>query len=194
MNPMTTRLAARLAAGAALALVALWTVTPSASAHGDEETTVGYVLVEQALGHLAHDTSSSGIELAMEKVQDALDTKDQEGMSVAEVEQAMRALESGDASTARRLLQDSIKTALARQPRATGNETGTTKIVPELHGRTGFGGQDWLFLLVSIVAVVAGTWLAVVFRPHESVGVLRSLLGSPAVDDASDIGRDPKGS
>lgn len=170
---------------AAATLFALFTVTAPASAHGDDETTEGYLLVQQALGHLAHDASSVGIDLAMEKVQDALDTEDQEGVSVPELEQGMAALEAGDVPQARALLEGSIKTALAALPPATGNQTGTTTIVPELAGRSGFGGQDWLFLLASIVSIVAGVWLAFLFRPHDSIGVLRSLLGPPPADPAS---------
>lgn len=179
-----------------MAAALLMLVVPSspASAHGDDETTEGYLLVQQALGHLAHDTSAEGIALAMEKVQDALETKDQEGVSVAELQQGMAALEAGDAVHARTLLQDSIKVALAEQPRATGNETGTRLIIPELEGRSGFGGQEWLFLLVSVVAVVAGISLAYLFRPHDSIGVLRSLLGTPPPEaDGSATRPDQKG-
>ncbi len=168
---------------ASILLLTVAVVTTSgalpAFAHGDGETEIGYVLVEQALGHLAHDTSAEGIGLAMEKVNDALETDEQGGMSVPEVEQAMAALEAGDATGARTLLQDSIKEALSMQPPATGNETGTTRIVPELPGRASFGAQEWLFLVVSVVLLLTGSWLAYVFRPHESIGVLRSLLGPP---------------
>jgi hypothetical protein len=57
---------------AALALLFAFALVPPASAHGGDETEEGYLLVQQALGHLAHDTSHDGIALAMEKVDDAL--------------------------------------------------------------------------------------------------------------------------
>ena len=64
--------------------LAVGSMLSAAPARADEpgETTVGYLLVQQALGHLAHDTSSEGIEIAMEKTDDALGTNDQEGVDV----------------------------------------------------------------------------------------------------------------
>ncbi len=126
-----------------LGLVAL---APPALAHGGDETQEGYLLVQQALGHLAHDTTHTGIDLAMEKVDDALAAKDQDGVAVAEVKQAKAALEAMRVEQARTLLQDSIKVALRELPAATGNETGTTAVVPELPGRDGLTGLDWLLL------------------------------------------------
>ena len=83
-------------------------VVPSlAWAHEGDETEEGYVLVQQALGHLVHDSTSVGIDLAMEKVTDALATKDQEGVDVSEVEGDMTALKAGQVDQARGLLQDS---------------------------------------------------------------------------------------
>ena len=66
--------------------------TTSAWAHGAGETKEGYVLVQQALGHLAHDSGHAGVEAAMEKVNDALATTDQSGVDVAEVKRAESAL------------------------------------------------------------------------------------------------------
>ncbi len=80
--------------------------TATAQAHGDDESQEGYVLVQQALAHLAHNAGDEGINLAMEKVDDALMTEDQEGVNVAEVEQGMQALEAGQVDEARTLLQD----------------------------------------------------------------------------------------
>ena len=57
-----------------LSVIGSFAVAETAWAHGEGEPEEGYLLVQQALGHLAHDTSAKGIDLAMEKVQDALDT------------------------------------------------------------------------------------------------------------------------
>jgi len=69
---------------AVLVVLAFAMIAAPAAAHGDGETEEGYRLVQQALGHLAHDASAAGIDLAMEKVDDALATRDQEGVSVPE--------------------------------------------------------------------------------------------------------------
>lgn len=89
---------------AAIGLLGLLAVAQPASAHGEGETQEGYLLVQQALGHLAHDTSHEGIDLAMEKVDDALAAADQDGVAVAEVEQAKQALAAGQVAQARTLL------------------------------------------------------------------------------------------
>ena len=67
-----------------LAVLVTLALAAPASADGEGETTEGYLLVQQALGHLAHDTSHEGMALAMEKVEDALATEDQDGVDVAD--------------------------------------------------------------------------------------------------------------
>ena len=178
---------ARMTAATVFVLLASIMTAPAASAHGEGETEEGYLLLQQALGHLAHDTSADGIDLAMEKVQDALDTEDQEGVDVAEVQQGMAALEAGDADRARTLLQDSIAAALRDLPPATGNQTGTTLVTPELPGRTGLHGQDWIFLVLSLGIGAVGVWLSILFRPSDNVRALRTRLAA----DASRAGDSP---
>jgi len=158
---------------AALALLFAFALVPPASAHGGDETEEGYLLVQQALGHLAHDTGHEGIALAMEKVDDALATEDQEGVDVPTLEKGMAALEGGQADRARSLLQRSIKEALSQLPPATGEETGTTLIVPALPGRDGLTGRDWSFVGASLLCVLAGAFLAYRFRPADTVAELR---------------------
>lgn len=162
-------------------------VASPASAHGGDESKEGYLLVQQALGHLAHDTSMSGIDLAMEKVDDALAAEDQDGVAVAEVKQAKVALDAGRVGSARVLLQGSIKQALAELGPATGEQTGTTVVSPALAGRGDLTGRDWGFLAGSLVLVLVGIWLAVRFRPEDTVGELRRRLGS----SGTPVGRDP---
>jgi hypothetical protein len=172
-----TRLTGRLIVVAALTLASVaWPGT--AHAHGDDEATEGYVLVQQALAHLAHDTSAEGIDLAMEKVNDALETDDQEGVDVAELQRGMDALQAGDVGRARAMLEHSIAAALAGRPLATGYETGTGLVPWELAGRGALGIGDGLLLGLSVALAAVGAWLSVRFRPHDSVGALRLLLGS----------------
>jgi hypothetical protein len=168
---------ARLAAIAAIGLLlATFVSVPPARADGEGETTKGYLLVQQALGHLAHDTGMSGIDLAMEKVDDALETDDQEGVDVAELEQGMAALEAGDVDGARTLLQDSIQQAITALPPATGSQTGTLIVPPELSGRPNIRTQDWVLVSASILALALGVWLTFLFRPHDTIRKLRTCL------------------
>ena len=161
---------------AALALLCAFALAPPAGAHGDGETEEGYLLIQQALGHLAHDTSHTGIDLAMEKVDDALSTEDQDGVDVAEVEKAMTALETGQVDLARDLLQSSITEAVSELSPATGEETGTKAVVPALPGRDGLGARDSSFLGASLLCLLLGLLLTYRFRPADTVGELRRRL------------------
>ncbi len=150
--------------------------TTPAGADEPGETTQGYLLVQQALGHLAHDTSHEGMDLAMEKVGDALATPDKEGLDVATLTQAETALEAGQVDIARTKLQASIAQALRALPPATGEDTGTTVVVPALDTRGGMSSGDWFFVAISLLALVSGLVLAYRFRPADSVGQLRHRL------------------
>lgn len=160
----------------ALAFLVMFALALPASADGEGETTEGYLLVQQALGHLAHDTSHEGMTLAMEKIEDALATEDQQGVDVATLEQAKTALEAEQIDTARTLLQASITQALSGLPPATGEETGTTVIEPALDTRDGMSGTDWSFIGISMLALLAGVLLAFRFRPADTVGELRRRM------------------
>lgn len=193
-HPGTARKKQRApAAGAALAVVAVVAVVAAllaapatAWAHEDGEAEEGYLLVQQALAHIAHDTSTEGIHEAMEKVEDALETVDQEGVDVAEVEDAMAALEAGDVDMARDLLQDSIEEALHDRPLATGTKTGTTLVLPETSGRSGVDGPEWAFLITSMATLLLGGWLALRFRPRDRLRDLRRTLAHAGTgEDAS---------
>lgn len=166
-----------------LALFAAFILTPatlasSAQAHGDHESQEGYLLVQQALAHLAHGTGHDALDSAIEKVRDAVDAKDQEDVDVAEVRRGMSALEAGRVDEARTLLQDAIAGAFVGRPLATGYDTGTSVVAPTLEGRGPLGAADWLVSAVCACVAAVGVWLSVRFRPHESVGALRILLTS----------------
>jgi hypothetical protein len=45
--------------------------------------------------------------------------------------------------------------------------------------RGSLSGGDWILLAISALVVALGAWLAVRYRPHESVRVLRRQLGTP---------------
>ena len=187
MRVSIARLAARVT------LVILGSVLAASPVSADEpgETDVGYLLVQQALGHLAHDTSADGLEVAMEKVSDALETENQEGVDVPTLEKAMAALEAEDVERARSLLQDSIAEALHNRPPATGMDSGTTTVRTELEGRSGLADEDWGFLSAALLALLLGAWLTVRFRPHDSVRALRTQLADSPDETAA--GSDEKG-
>ena len=151
-------------------------------AHGDGETEEGYLLVQQALGHLAHDSGPEGVMLAQEKIGDALATADQEGVDVGLVEQGSAALTAGDVEAGRALLQESIAEAVSSLAPATGEETGTGIIASDLPGRGALAGRSWVFLVLSALLAVAGTALAVRFRPAHTVRELSRRLGSARPD------------
>lgn len=167
--------------------LAVGSMLSAAPARADEpgETTVGYLLVQQALGHLAHDTSSEGIEIAMEKTDDALSTKDQEGVDVPELQKAMAALQAGQVEQGRALLQHSISGAVAQLKPAIGEETGTKLVLSPLPGRGSLAGGDWGSLVVSVLALLLGVGLAWRFRPQDNVHELRRRLDPPAPGQAA---------
>ena len=152
-------------------------------AHGDGETEEGYLLVQQALGHLAHDSGPEGVMLAQEKIGDALATADQEGVDVSLVEQGQAALSAGDVEAGRALLQEAITEAVSALAPATGEETGTSVIASDLPGRGALAGRSWVFLVLSVLLAVAGTALAVRYRPAHTVRALGRRLGSTTSDD-----------
>ncbi|WP_354155569.1 MULTISPECIES: hypothetical protein [unclassified Arthrobacter] len=131
-------------------------------------------MVQQALGHLVHDPGNVGP--ALEKIDAALAEPDQDGVSVADLQQAKAALQAGNSAQGRALLQESITVALSSLEPATGGETGTTLVLDALPPRGELTGADWGFLTVSLLAVLTGLLLAYVFRPHENLRELRLLL------------------
>lgn len=148
-------------------------------AHGNDETMEGYLLVQQALGHLAHATGSEGIMPAMEKIDDALKAKDQEGVNIVELQQAKSVLEAGHIKQCQALLQQSISQAVSQFKPAMGEQTGTTIVFNPLPGRDGLTNTDWGFLTVSTFLLLLGLALAWLFRPPENIRELRQKLSTP---------------
>lgn len=131
-------------------------------------------MVQQALGHLVHDPGN--VAPALEKIDAALAAPDQDGVSVAVLEEAKDTLQAGNSARGRTLLQESITVALSTLKPATGDQTGTTVVLDALPARGGLTGADWAFLTVSMLLILTGLVLAYVFRPPENVRELRLLL------------------
>ncbi|UKA68453.1 hypothetical protein LFT44_08750 [Arthrobacter sp. FW306-05-C] len=159
---------------ACLVLVGGAAAAAPASADMADASSEGYLLVQQALGHLVHDPAEVGP--VLEKIDAALAAPDQEGLSVSELQQAKDALQAGSTAQGRALLQESITVALSTLKPATGDQTGTTVVLDPLPPRGPLTGSDWGFLTVSMLAVLTGLVLAFVFRPQENVRELRLLL------------------
>jgi hypothetical protein len=197
-NPRQTAHARRAVLGVILAGVAVLgglITAPRVWAHGEGETEEGYLLVQQALGHLAHDTSMAGVDLAMEKVDDALKTEDQEGVDVAELQRAHAALEAHQVGQGRALLEDSIREALAQLKPATGEDTGTRLVPAALPGRGTLAAGDAVLLVASVLVLLVGIGLAWRYRPADTLGDLRGRLNPPkAPEEASRAKRSEDGS
>ncbi|MCA0296083.1 MAG: hypothetical protein LCH96_12400 [Actinobacteria bacterium] len=142
------------------------------------------MLAQQALGHLAHDTSAAGIEVAMEKVDDALETSDNAGVDIAKVQQARAALEANQVTRAQELLAQAISAAVAALPPATGMSTGTRTIEPELAGRPDAPAPSWILAIASLALLLGGSYLAYRYRPADTPAQLRRRLAQPADRDA----------
>lgn len=132
-------------------------------------------MVQQAVGYLANEPVS-GVMPALEKIDAALAAPDQDGVSVADVQRAKSELQAGKVAQGRALLQASIAAALSTVKPATGDQTGTTVVLDALPSRSGLTGEDWGFLALSVLAILGGLLLAYLFRPHQSVRELRTLL------------------
>ncbi|MCY0906411.1 hypothetical protein OS914_16180 [Arthrobacter sp. H14-L1] len=136
-------------------------------------------MVQQALSYLVNDSSQAGTTQALAKVDEALAAKDQDGVAVADVEQAKTDLMNGDTKSGRALLQGSIAEAVAALKPAVGEETGTTIMVAPFESRGSLTVTDWVFLVLSVLIAIGGTILAVRFRPPEGMRDLRrDILGA----------------
>ncbi|TFD81227.1 hypothetical protein E3T54_02175 [Cryobacterium sp. Sr8] len=134
------------------------------------------MLVQQALGHLFHDTGPVGTAGALMEIDELLNAEDQHGVAVDEVRQAKTALEGGKIAEARTQLQGSIAAAVAALKPARGDETGTTVVLGPLPPRGPPTGWDWALLLLASLAALVGTVLAILFRPRDSLRELRQTL------------------
>lgn len=170
--PRRRRFAGRALVGFVAVFLSVTLVGQPAWAHGGQSATEGYVMVQQALSYLVNDSSPTGTANALGKVDEALAAADQDGVNVAEVQQAKSALSAGDTAAARKLLQTSISDAVAALKPAVGEETGTSIMLPPFtQGPISVTG--WVFLLLSALVAIGGAILAMLFRPREGMRQLR---------------------
>lgn len=149
-------------------------VPAAASAHDDEEIDQASVLVLQAIGFIVNKPGD--MDDITDKIDDALDAPEKDGVDMAKVQAAKEALDKEDMETARAQLQESL--ASVPMESATGEETGTTVVHDALDTRGDVDLVDWVLLVLSALILALGAWLSVRFRPAESVRGLRRLLAS----------------
>jgi hypothetical protein len=160
----------------------------------------GYVFVQQALGHLAHESGPRAVADAEASIGEALSATDQDGVDVAMVTQAQAELTAGQITAAQQTLQQSITAAVTALTPATGEETGTTVVGEPLPGRGSLTGTDWTFGAVSLLLLAAGVGLAALFRPAQNLAQLRRGLTTtpaagpnPATDSSPSSRTSPQG-
>lgn len=160
-----------VASGLAAAALVLLLAAP-ALAHGEGDSTESRVLVIDALSYLAN--RPEGFEdMVSDKIGDALDAENQEGVTLADVASAQRAFEAGDLARTRTLLQHSVQPLTGP---VTGEETGTTVMLDPVDPSVDLTGLDGLLAALSAAAVAGGVVLAVRSRPRESIRDLNQTL------------------
>jgi len=141
---------------------------PAASAHMGEENVPAFTDIQEGIAILAGQPDL--MDNAMDKVHDALDSNDQNGVDVALVRQAYAALRRGDGANALLLLEQSVGACpgapvLNPQPPPRSPEPLTSPCPHPQHlqglSRSAVGGgQETVFLVLAGVMIVVGLMLA----------------------------------
>lgn len=151
------------------------------SAHGDDESDVAGDLVRQAIAVIVNEPGN--MDLAADKINDALTAEDTAGVDLKLVAQARDALENDDFHQARALLERSI----GARPHIAGSDPQPIREVPSLavgaetgidvvtdglapHRNVTSGDVAALAGLAALAAL--GVYLAVRFRPRKVAEVV----------------------
>jgi len=158
--------------------------------HG-EESNEARVLVMQAIALIVSEAEA---ERVVERIADAVEAPEKEGVDLAKVEQALEAAESGSGraglNEARVLLQESIGAQPVSgygevapigevsegqpPPFATGGDPGTGIVLDPVRPERGISdGGDAVLLALSVAGLLLGLYLSYLFRPAHSVHQLR---------------------
>lgn len=160
-----------------LGVIALMSPTP-AGADEPGESEQSAQLVRQAIALIVN--TPGDMARIEDKIVDALDAPDQDGVDLAIVRQARTAFGRRDMHETRALLERSIGARphlgndeplpigeTGGQPgRAVGAQTGIDVVSDPLAPDRRRSGADWLVLAVLAATAAAGVWLAARFRPH----------------------------
>ncbi len=153
-----------------LAGLLLLLLAPAAHAHEAEEEVPARALVRQAIALIR--TQPEQVEAILDKMADALQAEDTEGVDLALVERAQAAFRAGDLHRAQDLLEEAIGARPHGSVGATGEEAG------EAPGETGAAGLHeralegtagrWAntpeALLLAVAGVLAAAGLVVSWR------------------------------
>ena len=165
-------------------LIFLVVAASPAAGHEDEKATKASTLVRQAIALIVNTPDDT---MAIEdKINDAVESDDPEGVEIDLVRQAKDALDAGDIHRVRALLevaigaQPHLTSALPLEIRespglpgaatpslelATGDEPGGNLANDPLAARRHFDGRTVAVFVLSLIAIGAGTALAARFRP-----------------------------
>lgn len=166
---------------------------PGTALANEEETEEARLLVLQSVALIANEAP---VEAVTERIEDALEAPDPSGTDLPAVERALELVEqsAGDddparLQEARAILVDAVDARFATgygeipgpdevgegaAPYATGAETGTTAVLDELRPAWGISDRgDVVLLVLSVLAMGAGLYLAHRWRPHDSIRQLR---------------------
>ncbi len=166
------RAAARRAATGVAACVLILLPAAPALAHDEGESTQSRVLALAALTYLAN--RPAGFEdVVKDKLHDAADASDTDGVDLTQVAAAQQAFDNGDLAATRTLLQKAVQPLTTP---VTGEETGTTVMLDPAAGQVSLGGLDGVLAGLSVLAVIAGGVAAVRTRPTDSIQGLKAQL------------------
>ena len=178
---------AALSAAAAASLMSLSLAAP-AFAHEGEGEVPARDSVLQAIAYVVN--TPDDMDVITDKLNDAKDSADQEGVDMADVDKAMQALDQGDMAQVRLLLEESVgakadlsgldvRHILQVSPGsstvslATGEQTGTLIVSDELPGRGSLTGTDAALIAGAAALAIGGLFLGWRSRPAHSIHTLR---------------------
>ncbi|HUW79188.1 MAG TPA: hypothetical protein VMV52_10640 [Candidatus Nanopelagicaceae bacterium] len=143
-----------------------------AFAHGGGDSNQSRILVLDALAYLANKPADY-MDLVTDKVNDAIEAEDPSGVTIEQVVAAQQALEAGDMTQVRTLLQSSLQPLT--EP-VVGEDVGTTTMLDPLGFTTKWTGSTGSFGLISLLALISGTLFAIRWRPKVTIKELLSHL------------------
>lgn len=180
-----------LVLGLVLVVILVLVSAPAATAN-EEETDEASLLVMQTISLIANGRD---VDVVEERLVDALEAPDKEGVDMAKVEEAAALLEQEPVDEARleqirEVLSEAVEIRAATGYGAipepgemgegssivTGAETGTVVVLDELRPARGVdSGNDVVLILVGLALAALGLVLARRWRPHHNIHQLRDL-------------------